>query len=279
MRTPTKKFFSRLRQGNTKCLFAGILFFLFHSESTLSQTRIKPPVVGWSVEGKDPGKTESRQAATGDLEAPVPVALWIGMPYLHVRYAIIKEVLEADGDHHLTDLQVTVGMLHHASEGAPLWKAETGRLGSNSDRGFWMNRASLNLEKIFPKLRPHNSDKLDSWMGVFTVTGQNYKSYAVPELGWSWISTDGFLFDINAPHRIRIGYQDREWMGAAAFIQDWAITNDHDARSGLKIAKRRSIAAQASREIFPDLELLVSAGVRLPNVSETGMSIRWTPRP
>lgn len=252
-----------------------------------AQTRILPPYASWIGEGHEAGKTKASQQAVVEAEIPVPLAAWIALPFVHVTASETRDIYEHTTVKHL-QLQGTVGLLHHASEGAPLWKAEAGRWGRINGSGYSANRATLNLEKMFPVLRPYESDTLDSWVGVYTLSEPKGPTYFTPELGWSWLASNRLLIDFAFPYRARMGYRDHVWMGVLAFRRQIVVkevtrllddNTDGDSRSNktLSFEEKRSIMLEASRSLGLGFELMISAGIRLPHVPSFGASILWTP--
>lgn len=244
----------------------------------MAQTRIRPPVVEGLAEGSEANVTRSTLRTNADIEAPVPVALGPGMPYIHVLSYMKQTKGTDDSLGTQTDLQLTVGMLHHANEGAPWWKLESGRLGCLSCQGYWLNRGAFNLEKAFPVLRPNNSDKLDAWIGLSTVTGHKFKTFFLPEIGWKLTSTDHWLFEFNAPHLARVGFVDREWLGALAWRQDIRPVVRKSEIGKIEWERTQYLLAQAGRELSMGLDLLLSAGVRFPKTAAVSIQLSWSPR-
>lgn len=241
------------------------------------QTRIIPPRVEFLSQSSRTDEQQSVRKVSTDIEAPIPFAFGIGMPFLRAN-GRWSQLEDAEGAvRRKRDFVFSLGMLHHAAEGAPWWKFEAGRFGCLECRGFWTSRGALNLEKAFPSLRPYNSDKLEAWLGAAAVSGENGRTYFLPEFGWTWRSTDRWLFEFVAPYSARIGMEDREWLGAATWRQDIVPTTDKDTPSGVQLERSQYVFAQAGRRLAFGLNVLLSAGVKLPNTATAAVEIGWRP--
>ncbi|MCX6126550.1 MAG: hypothetical protein NTV34_17595 [Proteobacteria bacterium] len=253
------------------------LTLLVFAGPLLGQTLINEPEIDVIAEGRSPSSVASLNTAL-TAEAPIPVSLVIAMPYIGIDATLSSEIDVDNTKTQRQSFQIGAGMLHHASEGAPLWKLETGRMGSFEQQGLLYGKGSLNLEKLFPALRPHNSDKLEAWIGGFSVVGPFHKLIALPEIGWKWTGSEHWYLDFIGPRRLKIGYQKDNWVASLVWRQDILVTIDDEKQaSEIRCERKRFILVETTRKIGLGLSVAISAGLRLPGTPAAGVNLSWIP--
>jgi hypothetical protein len=232
-----------------------------------SQTRILPPTLEFSQT-----KIKDKKSSV-DIEIPVPVAFPWSMPFLK-----FQDRTKSEEDQFARDRHIRVGLLHHAAEGAPLWKASLGPWSDHGNRFGVSTESLLNIEKIFPKLRPNNSDKLESWIQMTTLTPNHGHTLFAPEAGWTWRSGDGLVIDFIVPRKIMVGWVEGEWLGKMGYKEsNFFETVSEDS---VKIKKTRSqyLVVEAERGVGLDCSLTLSAGMQLPRAPHFGLGVSWNPQ-
>ena len=254
----------------------GLIPLLF-TGPLLGQTLIKNPEIEALAEGRSSHSLVSHDTVL-TTEAPIPVPLVIAMPYLGINARLHSDTDLDNTKTQRQNFQIGAGILHHASEGAPLWKLEVGRLGGFEQQGLPYSEGSFNLEKIFPALRPHNSDKLEAWIGAFSVAGPRQKLITLPELGWNWTGSEHWYIDFIAPRRLKIGYQRDNWVSSLVWRQDILVTiHNEELSSEIRLERKRFILIETSRMIGLGLSVAISAGLRLPGTPAAGVNLSWIP--
>lgn len=243
----------------------------------IAQTRIATPQFEYGTYGRDDENSHS-QRATWNAEAPIPVAARFAMPFVHLYESGTTKYFDDSQVTFLRDQRIFVGLLHHADEGAPLWKWEIGRWGEFGNRGYMLQRASFNIEKIMPFLRPFNSDKLDSWIGVSTISGQGGVTYALPQLGWSWASSGGWIIDMGPPEYMRVGLKDGDWTAALSLRNSWTPQEDDSRAGGIRVNIERLATLEAIRELPLGWSTTLSAGMKLPQTPYAALALGWRPQ-
>ncbi len=251
------------------------------------EIRLRSPKALIEHEGRDTQRDQISQSRFSlDLEIPIPVAAGPGMPYMRFFTSDSRRIDHSA--HSLSDQQrlAAVGLLDHAAEGAPYWKAEVGRWGRVQGRGFLFGRLDLNLEKAFPALRPGSSDKLDSWFGVWGLAGSSRHErqhiLAQYEVGWSWLSLSGLIAEIIVPRLLRIGFKDDEWTGSIVATQQEDLYECQRIESETvdimcRDSKRR-VMIEATKDVEFDLTVGFAAGLQRPRTPITAIQVGWKPR-
>lgn len=255
---------------------------LFLTASALAQTRIEPPSVEFSSSPSNAPDRDNMRSIYTDVTVPIPKSAGIAMPFLSWRERDIESISVEDQNRSVAiDRRVTLGLLHHPAEGAPEWKVELGRQGSFTTRGHLIGSANYNLEKRFPFLRPDNSDKLDSWIGMSAIAGNNSHIFAMPELGWTWrdIGT-GIVIEAVAPHVLRIGYHEEKWTATIGAKQNWIVVDNPESHAGFYVKPQRLFLIEATRDLQSDFFATFSGGVEIHDVygPYVGLGFGWLPR-
>jgi hypothetical protein len=253
------------------CHSLAFLFFI-SSDILFAQTQAKLPVINFMAEGQSHESDQSYQGNV-DAEIPIPVALDPGMLFLRT----FANTRRFAGDSPLPERSYLMGLnlLHHAAEGAPLWKVGAGYL-TNSQRQSASNvDVFFNLEKLFPFLRPNGSDRAHSWIGFSSFHNEN--SIVLPEFGWSWVTKDNIIFDIIAPRLIKLGYMQGEWTCSGLLRQDSIILWDQESSSRLGIERRRYYLAEVARTFGHGFLATFGAGMSSKNAPVASFGITWKP--
>lgn len=165
------------------------------------------------------------------VDAPIPVALWMTMPFLTIRY---EDQMAADIFR--ADQRIGVGLLHHAAEGEPAWRIDLSRIGTWNHKPGIHARTLFNLVKAAPALRLRPSDTTYSWVGINVLKlPASGKTLFIPELAWSRLGTDGLAIDIMIPQHIYLGYRGRVFgvmTGVQQYYRLWQLTDDRGGDDG-----------------------------------------------
>jgi len=238
-------------------------------------------MIQWIHEGQNTTDRSKKSSVTAmaAAEIPIPIALIYGMPSLQAETRDLTERFE-DHSTRWSVQDFRLGFLHHAAEGAPLWKVSAGRWGALDREGHWISRFDLNLEKIFPSLRPNNSDTLDAWLGVTHLAENDHKHFMFPDVGWSWRAYGYAVIDIIIPKRIRLAYRDRSWMAGIVAKQEQIIFQIEDSQERraqqLTTERRNYLIIEASRALDFGLNATLEAGIRVPRTPVYGASMTWS---
>lgn len=168
---------------------------------TVWQHNSEPKVTGNQSGPKSKNKSLTHQR-TLNLDIPIPVPLWIAMPFMTTRY-LDRTNEKGFG----SDQKYGVGLLHHAAEGDPAWRAELERLGSIPSRPAHHSRFIVNLVKYIPSLRLRPSDTTFSWTGFNVFWKPHHKTLLVPEVGWTRSGPDGLYVDLVLPKHALLGFR------------------------------------------------------------------------
>lgn len=258
-----------------------IPLLLFASHPVLCQTRIEPPsmeVSGVPSNSSERGTVHSQYT---NASVPIPEAWGFAMPFFRWQERDDRTI-KTDGEKSFsTDRRLYAGLLHHPAEGAPEWKIELGRQGDFQSKGQMIGVATYNLEKPLPFLRPDNSDKLDAWIAVSAIRGNNGHVFALPELAWTWRElSSGLVLDFIAPTAVRMGYHQNRWTATMGARQNWIVVREHDSSSGFYLKPQRLLVVEASRDLMWDFSATFIAGLELHDTSApyVGFGFGWTPR-
>ncbi|MCX6116887.1 MAG: hypothetical protein NT027_05055 [Proteobacteria bacterium] len=205
------------------------------------------------------------------LEIPIPLAAGVAMPFVSAKQTTRQT------NQFKRSQQFELGMLHHAAEGAPLWKASLGYWRDHNLHEAAITNLSLNLEKLFPVLRPNNSDRLDSWIRLEGIHATSDSYLPVPELGWTWRSTQGAVFDFIFPRRIMIGYHEDEWTGLIGYQEDNFYELRDSTKKTMKNSKMKRIVFEAQRNIVESLSMHFSAGITSKSSPSISAGMKWQP--
>ena len=265
---------------------------------------LRGPQVGWATwrmdhsqqEDQSPDQTRRNSSPEQQrhlyLDIPIPVALWLAMPFATVRY----EDQLVSGNFR-SDPRYGIGLLHHAAEGDPAWRLDLTRIGPWNKQPSINARYLFNLVKTMPALRLRPSDTTYSWLGVnvlkLPVSG---RTLLIPEIAWSRIGTDGLAIDILAPQHIYLGYRGRVF-GVMAGVQqlyrlwqfnDRRTTDDGVFETRAKLSTFFAFATEFSGSYLVTTSVLEEINSRpantsnhpdLPNRHQRGLelSVQWIP--
>jgi hypothetical protein len=146
-------------------------------------------------------KSLTRQR-TLNLDIPIPVALWIAMPFMTVRY-----LDRTNAQVFASEQKYGVGLLHHAAEGEPAWRLDLERVGAIQAKPAHHTRFIVNLVKFLPSLRLRPSDTTFSWTGLNVFWKAGHKALVIPEVGWTRRGPDGLYVDLIVPKHAFIGFR------------------------------------------------------------------------
>ena len=249
----------------------------------MAQTRIESPSIEASNVPSNSSDRDTVHSLYTSATIPIPEAWGIAMPFVRWQERDLRIISSDDPKAKFTtDRRIFAGLLHHPAEGAPEWKIELGRQGDFQSAGHVAGTATYNLEKPFPFLRPDNSDKLDAWMGVAAIMGNNAHVFALPELGWTWRElSSGLVLDFVAPTSIRMGYHQNLWTATLGAKQNWIVISDPDSGSGFYLKPQRLLLVEASRDLKRDFSVTFSCGLEVHDTSApyVGLGFGWMPRP
>jgi hypothetical protein len=147
-------------------------------------------------------ETETRERFA-NLDIPIPVALGSTMPFALIRHL---DSISAEVPHdYKSDDRVGLGLLHHAAEGEPEFRAEISRVGRTRYTAYTWSRALMNTGKFLPWLRLDSSDDLRSWLGLNYLSKWESSGLLIPEFAWQRNARDGTVIDLIAPRHLIIG--------------------------------------------------------------------------
>jgi hypothetical protein len=208
-------------------------------------------------------------------EAPVPVPIFQTLPLVHASSKAMT--LQTDLEPRLIKNQIIgVGLLHHAQEGAPVWKYQLGRWSNQTDQPALWQRLDLNLDKLFPLLRPKNSDQANSWFAL-NVTSSSLSHHVWPEFGWIWFTDDGPSIDIKAPEHILLGWKEGYWHAFAGYHQ-MLFTDYHSSETENWGTSRRSlywVALDVKREVTNQWHTNIGAGLTTDHYPIVTWCLEW----
>lgn len=161
---------------------------------------------GTTVTGNQNGQPSQSKSLTHQrslyLDIPIPVAMWIAMPFITTRY------LDRTNEKGIgSEQRYGVGLLHHAAEGDPAWRLDVERLGPIHATPAHHSRFIVNLVKYLPSLRLRPSDTTFSWTGLHVFWKSGQKTLVVPEVGWTRGGSDGLHVDLVLPKHAFIGFR------------------------------------------------------------------------
>ena len=202
---------------------------------------------------------------TLSVDIPVPIALWVAMPFFTIRYA---DRNSSTG--FVSDQRYGIGMLHHAAEGDPAWRLDFSRIGTLRGKAATRSRLILNLVKPFPRLRLRPSDTTFSWIAINALSMPGKKPLWIPEIAWSRKGSDGLIVDLLAPEHLYLGYRgDTAGViaGVAQTLRNWRRSETPSAGDWEfeRIAKLTLTFANNSDQVG---EILVGLGA-LKNLDTT----------
>jgi hypothetical protein len=212
------------------------------------------------------------------VDAPIPVALWMTMPFVTVRY---EDQMAADIFR--ADQRFGFGLLHHAAEGEPAWRIDLSRIGTWNHKPAIHARTLFNLVKAAPALRLRPSDTTYSWVGINVLKlPASGKTLFIPELAWSRLGTDGLAIDIMIPQHIYLGYSGRVFgvmTGVQQFYRLWQLTDgggddDGTFESRAKISLLYTLSTESSGSYLLTSSLLQDMESKLINASNKATSIK-----
>ena len=216
-----------------------IIILFFCSPKISASEPLRGPELGWytwrpdsspGADGAVAGSEKSGRLGKEhrlSVDAPIPVALWLAMPFFTMRYEdqLTTNVFK-------TDQRFGVGFLHHAAEGEPAWRLDMVRLGNWANKPGLHARCQFNLIKSVPTLRLRASDTAYSWLGLSALKLPNSaKTIFIPELSWSRLGTDGLAIDILAPQHIYLGYRGKSFGFMTGVQQIYRLWQPSDGRS------------------------------------------------
>jgi len=146
-------------------------------------------------------KSLTRQR-TLNLDIPIPVAFWIAMPFMTVRY-----LDRTNAQVFASEQKYGVGLLHHAAEGDPAWRLDVERVGAIQATPAHHTRFIVNLVKYLPSLRLRPSDTTFSWSGLNVFWKAGHKALIIPEVGWTRRGPDGLYVDLIVPKHAFLGFR------------------------------------------------------------------------
>ncbi len=258
-----------------------VLFFMICPRAVYAQARIAPPSLEFSEIPSNSEQIPTTQSMQIDASSPIPVRLWNTMPFFHWQELDERFLGSADQNRFEVDRRILIGFLHHPAEGAPEWMLELGRQADFQSSGRFISKATYNLEKAFPDLRPGNSDKLASWLALSSIVGRNRHVFHLPELGWTWKQlSSGLVIDFIAPTLARVGYHEDQWTATIGVRQNWRIKDDAARDAGFYIAPERILLVEATRELEYGFSMSFSAGLQLAETTRphVGFGMAWAPR-
>ena len=199
-----------------------------------------------------------------DVDIPIPVALWIAMPFANLHY--LDRAGDADFNFQ-SDQRYGVGLLHHAAEGDPAWRFEINRTGALYESpGAW-TRFIFNLAKRIPALKLRPSDQTLSWIGINAISANQQNTLWIPEIAWSRTGPDGLTIDLLAPQRLFIGYRGPVLgvlAGAEQMLRNWSPKESSAyslPKKHIKIERQAKLKALYSLRDPSDTEFLISASI------------------
>jgi hypothetical protein len=265
-----------------------VLLLLVSVRSAMAIEPLRGPEVGqdWrrnpdeNDDQETPGKSRERYLKA---DIPIPMALGPGMPFLTMRY---RDHVNTDQlPTFVSDQKIGVGMLHHAAEGDPAWRAEVSRVGSFSSQPATWSRCLFNLAKTYPSLKLEAADELASWIGVNAVSDDRGKTLWFPEFAWIRAAHDGTVIDFAAPGRFFIGLRGTVFgvfAGAEQQLLRW--TDSHKSNQTTRWILRRESALKIQWFIRDEYTLTARIAREMnktSNLDETsaGISMQWIPNP
>jgi hypothetical protein len=212
------------------------------------------------------------------VDVPIPVALWMTMPFFTVRYEdqMTADIFQADQ-------RFGLGLLHHAAEGEPAWRIDLNRIGTWNHKPAIHARTLFNLVKAAPALRLRPSDTTYSWVGINVLKlPESGKTLFIPELAWSRLGTDGLAIDIIVPQHIFLGYRGRVFgvmTGVQQFYRLWQLTAGGDIDDGAfesraKISFLYTLSTESSGSYLLTSSLLQDMESKLITASKESTSIK-----
>lgn len=259
-----------------------IPFFYLASQAVHGQSRIEPPYLEVSHVPSNSSDRDTTQSFYTNASLPVPEAWGFAMPFFRWQERDIRSIASDGEKRFASDRRLYAGLLHHPAEGAPEWKIELGRQGEFRSSGQMIGTATYNLEKPFPFLRPDNSDKLDAWIAVSSIRGNNGHIFALPELAWSWRElSSGLVIDLVAPTVVRMGYHQNRWTATFGAKQNWIVVREPDSSAGFYLKPERLLVVEANRDLMWDFSATFIGGIELHDTSVpyVGLGFGWMPRP
>lgn len=208
--------------------------------------------------GSTPKNKSLTNQRTLKLDVPVPVALWIAMPFVTARY------LDRTNTHGFgSEQKYGVGFLHHAAEGDPAWRLDVERLGHIRVQPAQHVRFIVNLVKQLPSLRLRPSDTTLSWTGLNVFWKPRHKTLLVPELAWTRGGPDGLYVDLVLPKHAFLGFRGNVFEITAGLEQELRnLQDNHSDNSNdwfIERLARLTFAAKYITVDHGDLRFGVSA--------------------
>ena len=269
--------------------YAIIILCLFSTRLSASEP-LRGPELGWTSWrniSEDTASTGANASQTSELmererrlvvDVPIPVALWMTMPFFTVRYEdqMTADIFQADQ-------RFGLGLLHHAAEGEPAWRIDLNRIGTWNHKPAIHARTLFNLVKAAPALRLRPSDTTYSWVGINVLKlPESGKTLFIPELAWSRLGTDGLAIDIIVPQHIFLGYRGRVFgvmTGVQQFYRLWQLTAGGDIDDGAfesraKISFLYTLSTESSGSYLLTSSLLQDMESKLITASKESTSIK-----
>ncbi len=269
--------------------YAIIILCLFSTRLSASEP-LRGPELGWtswrniSEDTPSTGANASQRSERIERErrlivdVPIPVALWMTMPFLTVRYEDHMAV-----DFFRADQRFGIGLLHHAAEGEPAWRIDLNRIGTWNHKPAIHARTLFNLVKAAPALRLRPSDTTYSWVGINVLKlPESGKTLFIPELAWSRLGNDGLAIDIMVPQHIYLGYRRRVFgvmTGVQQFYRLWQLTDGKGSDDGVfqsraKISFLYTLSTESSGSYLLTSSLLQDMESKLITTSNEATSIK-----